>query len=182
MFGKINKEMINEIGSRVQGAVVWALGTGADDSEARMLSDLGAKKIYAVDKGMSHRGPRLIHPQFHWNVRIRTWECNSYFDEFEGWIKEEPEVIFVKWPDTNSRVSRLLRRSPSLIYIGRNDKITACGSGEFWIHLFRREIDVVIEGSENDLIVYGEISKEGTAQFPRCREEEEPYISHMSKK
>lgn len=179
MLGKISENMEKMIESYVKGRTIWNLGSGTDDSEARMLASFGAKKIYSVDKNMSHRGRRFINPQFNWNIGTRTWECNSYFDEFEDWVKEEPDVIFIKWPDTNAKISRLINRSPIVIYIGRNDKATSCGSSDFWAHVLKREIENSVEEKENDMIVYGRIK--GEVHKPRVREEEEPYNLYVKR-
>jgi len=56
-----------------------------------------------------------------------------------------------------------------VVYVGRNDGITACGGVDMWSHLQGRALIQIVEGVHNDMLVYGgDVIKTS----PRCREEE----------
>jgi hypothetical protein len=176
MYGALTDKQIEAIGHLVSGKTVWALGSGHDLQEARQLVGLGASTVYAVDK---HRRHSTIEPRF---ARLSTHpkeaviiDCWAYFGEFDQYVRESgigcPDVVFVKWPAASgsSGIARLLAQTRLIVYVGLNDKITACGTRELWRHLRARTLMSVIEDRKNTMLVYGEACE--PVIEPRCEEE-----------
>jgi hypothetical protein len=167
VFGQLEPAQIAVLEDLVRGKTVWALGSGSDLQEAWQLVGLRASTVYAVDKAR-----RTFGPEFR-QVRPSLWDCGAYFPEFSAWARDlpDPDLVFLKWPRESPQAGLigLLARAPMVIYVGRNDGITACGGVDMWSHLQVRDLLQVVEGVRNDLLVYGgDVIKTS----PRCREEE----------
>jgi hypothetical protein len=174
MYGYLEKAQAERVTHLVAGKTVWALGSGSSLEEAHRLTALGASTVYAVDK--AHRGGQMT-PTFN---RARAgkgvvYDCRAYFVEFEAHVTvaglPNPDVAFLKWPTVTNppRLPQLLARAGVVVYVGRNDGVTACGDYRMWEHFRTRTLLEVVEGPRNDMLVYG--GEEGYAGTPRCREE-----------
>lgn len=176
MFGLLETAQVERIKALVEGKVVWALGSGYDTQEAWQLVSFGAAKVYAVDKARK----TAFEPSFkrlHTGDLGEIWDCGAYFTDFGKWAKDtdlpDPDVVFMKWPRENNQAGlvALMFRAPVVIYVGRNDGVTACGGPDVWEHLRSRELSQVLEGTRNDLLVYGAGGEPSPSPAPRCREE-----------
>jgi hypothetical protein len=174
MYGFLEGAQAERVATLIAGRTVWALGSGSDMQEAHRLASLGAATVYAVDK--AHR-ERLLVPTFE-RARVdraAVYDCRAYFVEFETHVQvtglPNPDVAFLKWPTAQRHpgLLQLLKRAGTVIYVGRNDGITACGGTLMWEHLRTRTLLEVVEGPRNDMLVYGGGGEYTT--IPRCREE-----------
>lgn len=177
MFGLMEDEMHSRLREIVSGKTVWALGSGHDTQEAWQLLSFGASLVYAIDK---HHRSGMVEPSFR---RLHTGatglgdivECRAYFTEFEEFVERKdlrgPDIAFIKWPPVSPtvRLTQLISRAASVVYIGRNDGVTACGNSSLWRCLRGRLVREEITGKHNDMIVYG--ASCDLASKPRCREE-----------
>lgn len=140
----------------VEGRIVWALGSGTDEAEAEHLERCGAAGVILVDKHDRRLGPAVYRVSS--GQRTLVW---AYFHELDAIPELEGiprDVALVKWPresDPGGHLSRLLQSFPCVIYIGKNDGWTACGSPQFWRDMQRRLILAAQEYRTNDLIVFG---------------------------
>jgi hypothetical protein len=84
-------------------------------------------------------------------------------------LPEGVSTIFTKWPaNYRLRWGHLLQPAETIIYVGMNDGITACGDQEFWMQMQHREVKFDVRGIRSNLIVYG-----NTTDTPGFRPEEE---------
>lgn len=174
MFGLLEPAQISCVKDLVRGKTVWALGSGPDTQEAWQLVSFGASKVYAVDKARK-KGIGPSFEKLHTGALGEIWDCGAYFTDFGKWAKAlpDPDVVFLKWPRENNQAGQvaLMSRAPVVVYIGRNDGVTACGGPDVWSHLRGRELSQVLEGTHNDLLVYGAGGEPSPSPAPRCREE-----------
>lgn len=178
MFGAIEPKQLEVLCGLVAGKSVWDLGCGPDLAEARLLTSLGAREVYAVDK---HGRNNSMVPRFSRLVDGTSGvivDCQAYFDEFSSFLEraglsEGPDVAFIKWPTVNGGfgLTQLVSRAPKVVYIGLNDGLTACGSRSLWEHFKARKLETVVEGAGGSLLVYG--APCAPALEPRCKEEME---------
>ncbi len=176
-YGELTPKMRKVLRAHAKGKVVYALGSGSGEEEGTLLARAGASFVCLVDKaGRGVEGectPRM------WTALLtqqcRGERCTLYFHEFLDRVTMgqvlQPDVVFVKWPQTTHLPGfvELLSLAPVVIYIGRNDGITACGPPQMWMHFRKRELLDVVRGGRNDMLVYG--GPAPWAERPRCREE-----------
>lgn len=157
----------------VQGRTVWALGSGTDGREYRLLHRLGAACVMEVDKELRRFPDEIGHRKLEAAYRIfgGTWTELMGTD----WSTlPAADVALVKWP-ANSHIWRgekgvhdVLHRIPCFIYVGRNGAGTACAPRQFWDFCLGRELLHEVWGDQNDLLIYGKRCPE---RQPSCREE-----------
>lgn len=172
MYGRITPEMESLIRTIVQDRVVWALGSGPTLDEAKLIIQWGAKKVFAIDR---HDRSNMILPAF--TDRGRIIQCQAYYTEFLTHVATtkipKPDVVFIKWPDTGPNTGQiaLAHVAPIVIYIGSNDRMSACGNDALWAYFRYRPVNHTLDAFENSMIVYGEPC-DTPSPHPRCREEE----------
>jgi hypothetical protein len=166
-FGSVTGPMFQALREFVQGKRVWALYSGGGLAEAHMLIQAGAAHVCAVDKLEHPANPKYLPSH-----EGKIVDCRAYVFEFlRDYAERAPaEVVFMKWPDVSLRTVGELDTAPHVIYIGRNDGMTACGSRSLWQDLSYRPVVSVIGGSRNDMVVYGPRG-DAPASIPRCKEE-----------
>lgn len=174
MFGEISEGMRVRLKEILQGKEIWALGAGPDLHEAWVLLSLGAKRVWSVDKSQRFLGSSTNKVQTGSGYEILDFR--GYFEEFFDLKRGEDNtqvITFLKWPQTNFTpgLIDLLGLSQTVVYVGKNDGATACGSPQLWGYLSRRELQEEIQSCKNDMLVYGGVSP--IEYPPRCREEEE---------
>lgn len=125
----------------VKGRTVHDLGAG-DLSEARMLIQLGAVRVIAIDR----------HPMPEPSAGI-----HCYVSHFDDWQHDGViDVAFIGWPaNWDTGLVRLLRSSTTIIYHGKCTDGTMCGYPQMWHHLLNRRVYVHVHERESILIVYG---------------------------
>ena len=137
---------------RTYVAKKWVADLGAGDlSLSRELLRLGAACVDAVDTKLPPRAPK----------RVLRHPC--YFHDYVG----SPEVGFVSWPvNWDVNLPTVLRRIPTVLYLGTNVGGTACGDIELWRYLTTREVLAHSPDRENTLTVYGsrEVERELTGE------------------
>lgn len=164
-YGQITNKMMSTLKPIVTGRTVWALGSGRDDKEARMLLALGARGVTSIDKLKEDPMGRRI-----------------YFADFEKLLLtgsvDIADVAFIKWPITTllgaDGLARLAARCNKIVYIGKNDGFTACGDPSLWYLLRRRKLETVVEHEANDMLIYGEYCD---PRNPETREEAMAFAS-----
>lgn len=166
-YGSLSGPMFQAIAKVVRDQRVWALYSGGGLTEARMLIRAGAAHVCAVDKQFSSLAPQYL--PFDGG---RIIDCRALVSQFlRDYAKQAPpDVVFMKWPDVSLRMSGELDTAPTVIYMGRNNGLTACGPQALWRALSYRPVQTVVEGPRNDLVVYGPRG-DAPALSPRCNEE-----------
>lgn len=150
-FGEITDEMRTYLSQFLRAKRVWALGSGPGQTEYNLLLDLGASFVVTVDKVRQKFKPIV-------KQRQQGIACCMTFTEFvqiaasSEWSK--PDVVWVKWPDTTSNIHIAIPPNTDVVYIGKNDGITACGGAKFWQLLRSKKPIHQTLGMRNDLIVY----------------------------
>lgn len=168
-YWQINDEQRQILQAHVTDRIVEDLGSG-DGSLSVLAMDLGARSVLSID------GEDPIDPVYrHGVIPVRA--------TFEAWTRamlvtrSEHHVALVSWPQTcgDFSLNLLLRLFSKVIYLGRNDGGTACGSWLFWEHLMEREV-LVHHSAANALTVYGAQNK-----VPRHFTSEERQVTAMQK-
>ena len=138
--GKLSSAQARIVAAFVEGELVHDLGAG-DLELARQLIALGARGVVAVDKNPSQKRVPLVR------------QVMSHFHAFE----EPIEVAFVSWPVNwqDLGIVGLVKRAPLVIYLGTNMDGIACGTGELYWDLSKREVLAHEPHPKNTLIVYG---------------------------
>lgn len=156
MFGAFEKEHQLIAREYVSRERVIDLGCG-DGERARVLSEIGAKEVLAIDYEIDRfrtRGDRVrfLPATFFDVVSRHDGLCDDY------------GVAHVAWPSTNrlrdySRsLIAILERIDTVIYIGCNTGGTACGTPALFEHFSRRKLLVYAPSARNTLIVYGRMT------------------------
>lgn len=154
-YGKLNQKQINCIVPVITNRTVHDLGAG-DCVLSQNLLMLGAKEVIAIEKEDGINKPNvsgLIHRKM-------------YFHE----MNEDIDVAFLSWPaNYDTRVVQVLRRANTIIYLGINDGMTACGTPKLFQYFLTRKVIAYIPGEgmlrstrdigactpQNTMIVYG---------------------------
>ena len=160
MFGVMTVDMESVVREVVRDMVVWDLGAGPALPYAGRLVQLGATRVVAVDK----LEDVLIWPR-HDRVEVRHAMFADVLPPEEG-----IDVAFVSWP-VNRRLPGLvplLEASRTVVYLGKNSRVEACGSRAMFDHLLRRDVLRELQHARNDLVVYGPVTD---LQRPLLREE-----------
>jgi hypothetical protein len=148
-----------------RGHPVADLGAGRFLAGTHALIKQGASKVYAVDylpltalespvpRGASYQKVDLARewsPPAGCRLALLSWPAKDIFDDGPAWEK-------------------ILAQFDQVVYLGRTDAYSGCGSPRLWRHLARRDLVREVEGSHNDLLIYGKVVRAFSA--PRCREE-----------
>jgi len=111
---------------------------------------MGASKVIAIDRNpapIDTDGPVRKHPK-------RLEYRQAYFHDLEP-ITEG--VVFLSWPQQYLRsLVGLVKDAPTVVYLGCNTDMSACGPIDFWIHVSWRELKHHVPNRRNTLLVYGE--------------------------
>jgi hypothetical protein len=155
MRGRLTTDQKIALKSYINDRIVEDLGAGNGELTRFCLS-AGAARVIAVDGQLDYQVnyalPRCIG--------VRAY-MHEYFAAFPK-QRSDQHVALVSWPvvygiDGLEDVCALFSR---VIYLGKNDDGTACGSQSFWRGLLQREVLYCHEHHLNDLIVYGAVQTE----------------------
>jgi hypothetical protein len=140
--------MRERIGAVVADQQVWDLGAG-DLTHARMLLDLGAQEVVAVDYSGLFRANLAAWADPRIDGRV------ARFHEVEA--PPTIPVAWVSWPFNHylRGLVPLLQRSRQVIYLGANTDGSACGWADLFEHLIDRELLTEIPHRRNSLLIYG---------------------------
>jgi hypothetical protein len=144
LFSKFPFETREALIPYLEDQEVWDLGCGLDLRQSIVLRNLGAKKVFAVDKELRSTvgglGGVVSFP--------------GYFQDLSEDIS--PKVAFLGWPSCyNNGLKALAARSETVIVLGQVDRFTMCGGPKLWRHLLTRELDCYQYHQRNSLMVYG---------------------------
>lgn len=172
-FGKMNAAQQAVVRRFVRGRAVHDLGAG-DFILSRCLIDLGAARVFAVERQARHSGilevgapyeaVQVVGAGFRALGKV-TRHHRRTGEKLPGAFAR-PEVAFVSWPTpedskftSHSDYSLLgyVRRAKVVIYLGSNLDGTMCGSRKLYEHLGRREVLGHEPARRNTLIVYGRL-------------------------
>lgn len=144
MWAELCEERLEILKPYVEGRRVWDLGCGHSRGHADSLLSLGAREIHLVDKLPIRR---------HRDKRVHL-HSETYFKDIEALSHED--VAFVSFPQTYAPcLGSRVRDAGTIIYIGLNDFMTACGDAELWRVLISREPEMIHEQDHtNRMIVY----------------------------
>lgn len=133
---------------------VWDLGCGSGALCAPDIRKTGAAFIVLLDKE-TIRLRKACGPH-----SIRS---NVYFEDMSA--IHPSEVPFISYPqNVNVRgLGAMTRQCDTVVYIGCNDGMTACGDRELWSHLLPMQPVAIHEGLVDTMIVYKRIER--TRQF-----------------
>lgn len=140
-YGRLNHAQRTALAKYVRGKFVHDLGAG-DLGLSHQLVELGAPKVYAIDKAdkSSHfRSGRIHYKQ-------------AYFRD----VTSRMDTAFVSWPaNYNTELVPILGLATTIIYLGSNCDGSACGTPELFRLLVRRELLAYEPDPENSLVIVG---------------------------
>lgn len=148
--------MADLIRKEVAGQEVLDLG-GMDGMLGQYLVEVcGAKHVTVVEKEFRFKLARERHP-------IRGvdffWGYLEDFNKHRIMGAKKWSVTVCSWPINHQHFCcdaiDTMRRSGTVIIIGKNDGATACGTGVLWRYLVQRERIALFEDPRNDIIIYG---------------------------
>lgn len=142
-YGKLTPKMKEAIRPYVEDKIIVDLGAG-DLTQAKILCELGAYTVHAVDKTLPYIEPDCIY----------TYD--TYFRNMPAF--EDATVVFISWPLPSldfRELEPLFERVDYIIYLGSNYDGTVCGTPAMFRYLLSREIEQHIFHRMNDLIIYG---------------------------
>lgn len=143
-MGTLSEEQAAIVRRLVKNRPVHDLGAGSLDL-AIALTTFGAREVIAVDKERMPRGHALI--------RTIQMSFTRFAEQFKGGI----EVAFLSWPENRMDIDllTLLKRSETVIYLGKNTDGNACGHPMMFEHFQRRKLLAYLPERRNTLAVYG---------------------------
>jgi hypothetical protein len=154
--GQLNEAQRELLKSFVDGKEVYDLGSG-DLGLAIELVDLGASKVIAIDKENRYQSFRDIPPE----IEMRS----QYFSE----VYDDIDIAFVSWPaNYDNSLLQILKKSKTILYVGKNTDGTACGTPELFRYLVTRKA-IQIPDRRNVLICYTEFLIEPREWFQEER-------------
>jgi hypothetical protein len=175
-FGKLSRAQEAIVRRFVTGRAVHDLGAG-DFFLSRCLIDLGARRVFAVERQARHSGileagspyeaVQVVGAGFRALGKVARHHRRVQDPLPAAWT---PDVAFVSWPTpedskftSHSDYSLLafVRRAKVVIYLGSNLDGTMCGSRKLYEHLGRREVLAHEPDRRNTLIVYGRLLPRG---------------------
>jgi hypothetical protein len=176
-FGRLTKAQEAVVRRFVSGRAVHDLGAG-DFFLSRCLIDLGARKVFAIERTAQHGGILEYGTPYE-----DVYVVNASFRGLGQVVRHgrrageplaeafrAPAVALVSWPSaedskfkSHSDYSILgyVRRARVVVYLGSNLDGTMCGSRKLYEHLARREVLAHEPGRRNTLIVYGRLLPRG---------------------
>ena len=145
-YGRMTAHMEEVLRAHIAGLVVWDFGAG-DGYYARRMLALGARGVVAVEKEETFEAEGYP-PNLCW--------LTYYFKNVPP--PNEIAVAFVSWPVNNSESMRSLlphlKVARKIVYLGKNDDATACGSPELFEFFTTLTVESEVADSRNDMIVY----------------------------
>lgn len=185
MFGKVTNEMLYAIEGLLShirekepeaSFSLVCLGCGPDAEEVILLRDFfgdssEVTRILGVDKQMrtEWQSGKLatLKIEFSEEDTIMHFILTSGYAKprhriqvivthEQGKSLEDYIVFFVSWPDVHKTgIAQLLINCQILVYVGRNDGVTACGDEEFWAEIIKFWKPIAeVKGSKNDMVIY----------------------------
>lgn len=149
-YGNLNaaqKELLQPV---VEGKTVLDLGAGGCEL-SRVILDLGAPKVIAVDSGSAY----TPHPKIEFH--------RAYFERFLQQIAAPRyDVGFLSWPINHflPALIPILGRCDRVVFLGTNTDGTMCGWVGLYEYLLTRRLDGYEPDRKNSLVIYGPPSKE----------------------
>lgn len=140
-YWSLTKPQASTLRSFVRGKTVFDLGAG-DLSLAILVKKWGAARVVGVDRKRMPSIPGIERIEGDW----------AYSD-----VKEVPEVALLSWPinSPNPRLLKLVKKSRSVVYLGKNTDGTCCGWPGLFEHLLERKVLSYKPDRANTLIIYG---------------------------
>jgi len=141
-YGQLNDLQREAVRPYLQGKVVYDLGAGDLLLSVELLA-LGALRVEALDKAPMPKPT---------DSRINT--TRAYFEDYFG---RPISTSFLSWPANRDDFGlfRLVEQSDTVIYLGKNTDMTACGSPALFKRFLKREVLEYLPAFKNTLIVYG---------------------------
>ena len=124
---------------------------GWNGSLADLLLRHGAASADVLDKSIPII--KSDHPKIHW------WQYT--FAQFLDWPvrRSQFDVGLLSWPaNVEAQMPALiciLRSCSHIVYLGKNDGCTMCGTPRLWSYLITRSIVAHIPDRDNVLLIYG---------------------------
>lgn len=176
-FGKLNAAQSSIVKRFVAGRQVMDLGAG-DFELSRCLVDLGASKVYAVERATRHGGILEVGTPYEAVTVVaaglkslgRVARHKKRAEELPPVTHRGIDVALVSWPSPeDSKFSahadysllEPIRKARTVIYLGSNVDGTICGSKRLYQHLAKRRVFAHEPDRRNTLIVYGPLLPRG---------------------
>lgn len=146
-YGHLTEEMLRALEQTIRGELVVDVRAG-DLYYTRILLELGAKKVMAIDKEPLPRARRGIQTPHHKPLQALK-PCIR-----DAWL-------FLSWP-VNRDIGYLpwLEAARGVVYLGSNVNGSSCGVPALSMHLDYREVPHHIPHRRNTLTLYGGPRKE----------------------
>jgi hypothetical protein len=174
-FGKLSRRQETIVRRFVKDKTVFDLGAG-DFSLSRCLVDLGAQKVFAIERatraggmleyGSPYEKVTVLGSSLRSLARIGRFHRRAKTGK-SGLVSSDPvETAFVSWPSVEGgKMCRRpdyslldpVRKAKTVIYLGNNMDGTVCGSPKLYKHLSRRQVLAHAPERRNTLIVYGRL-------------------------
>lgn len=139
-YGHLTKGMLHALEQTIHGQLVVDVGAG-DLYYSRLLLELGARKVVAIDKEPLSRARRGIQ-----TIRNPLRALEPIRD---AWL-------FLSWP-VNHDIGYLpwLEAAEGVVYLGSNVDGSSCGVPAMFMHLYYRGVLHHIPHRRNTLTIYG---------------------------
>jgi hypothetical protein len=172
-FGKLNRRQQTIVRHFVKGQTVFDLGAGTF-SLSRCLVDLGAEKVFAVERatrasglleyGTPYEKVTVIGSGLKSLARIGRHHRRAKTGQGTIVSGAHVTIAFVSWPSVEGprhcrtpdySILEPVRKAKIVIYLGNNLDGTICGSEKLFRHLAKRKVLAHSPAKRNTLIVYG---------------------------
>jgi hypothetical protein len=143
-YASFNPAQREAIAQHVRAKIVHDLGAG-DLILSRELLDLGARRVYAIDKEDK--------------PSIKPWPRGLHYKQeyFHNLSQTKMDTIFLSWPiNHETNLVPLIRGAGTLIYLGCNTGGTACGTPGLFLAMVSRKLLAYVPDPRNSLIIVGE--------------------------
>lgn len=153
MQGQLTEAQKTVLRDVVKDQVVYDLGAGSCNLSRELLK-LEARKVIAIDRQLPNGVDPVAYEDGNGVKRlVKPLLSQAYFHELDP---IESGVAFVSWPQLYVKeLVRVVEKAPTLVYLGCNTNLTACGPAEFWEHVSDREVLHHEPDFRNTLLVYG---------------------------
>jgi hypothetical protein len=161
-YGTLTSEQEKLVERFVRGQVVYDLGAGDLYLTCELLR-LGAVRVIAIDKEDFRR----------YGIPDEVVYRKMLFRD----VKETSiDTAFVSWPSNyDNGLLPLLRRSKTIIYLGKNTDGTACGIPSMFRYLLKRKAECIPD-RKNTLICYTDVLE--ASRIP-LKEEEAAIVASL---
>jgi hypothetical protein len=186
-FGKLNRRQQSIVRRFVKGQTVFDLGAG-DFSLSRCLVDLGATKVFAIERatragglleyGSPYEKITVLGSSLKALARIGRHHRRAKTGEGALTPGAHVEIAFVSWPSVEGpryvrqadySILEPVRKAKIVIYLGNNMDGTVCGSERLFRHLAKRKVLAHSPARRNTLIVYGGLLRKPRELLPEER-------------